>query len=117
MPSRDAHLPASQDVLALLVRQRPVEVIALDAVAADASGILHLANEGEITWYGLAREIASAAGLDTDLVNPITSAGLDRPARRPRNSVLDSERSTSLGIPPLPAHKDTLTAALSSTSA
>jgi dTDP-4-dehydrorhamnose reductase len=89
----------------------------LDAVAADASGILHLANEGEITWYGLAREIASAAGLDTDLVNPITSAGLDRPARRPRNSVLDSERSTSLGIPPLPAHKDTLTAALSSTSA
>jgi dTDP-4-dehydrorhamnose reductase len=64
----------------------------LDGVAARISGILHLANQGEATWFRLAREIAALAGFDPELVRPTTSAELGRPARRPANSVLDSER-------------------------
>jgi dTDP-4-dehydrorhamnose reductase len=74
----------------------------LSATAAGVSGILHLTNQGETTWFGLAREIAVLAGFDPDLVKPTTSAGLDRPALRPKNSVLDSERLEHVGIDPLP---------------
>jgi dTDP-4-dehydrorhamnose reductase len=74
----------------------------LEAIAAGASGILHLTNQGETTWFDLAREIADLAGRDTGMVRPISSAALDRPAKRPANSVLDSERLLQLGIGPLP---------------
>jgi dTDP-4-dehydrorhamnose reductase len=62
----------------------------LDALAARVSGILHLTNQGETTWFRLAREIAELAGFDPELVRRTTSAELGRPARRPANSVLDS---------------------------
>ena len=74
----------------------------LNAVEVGVSGILHLTNQGETTWFQLAREIAKLAGFDPDLVKPTTSAGLDRPALRPKNSVLDSERLEHVGIDPLP---------------
>jgi dTDP-4-dehydrorhamnose reductase len=74
----------------------------LEAVAADASGVLHLANQDETTWFGLAREIAQVAGFDPELVKPIRSSELDRPALRPSNSVLNSERLEELGMQPLP---------------
>ena len=74
----------------------------LEAVAADASGVLHLANQDETTWFGLAREIAQVAGFDPELVKPIRSSELDRPALRPSNSVLNSERLAGLGMEPLP---------------
>ncbi len=74
----------------------------LTAIDAGASGILHLTNQGETTWFDLAREIAELAGHNPGLVKPATSAALDRPATRPKNSVLDSERLAELGIEPLP---------------
>jgi dTDP-4-dehydrorhamnose reductase len=74
----------------------------LAAVDAGASGVLHLSNQGETTWFALAREIARLAGHDPDVVRPIATASLKRPARRPANSVLDSERLEHLGISPLP---------------
>ncbi len=70
----------------------------LAAIEVGASGILHLTNQGVTTWYGLAREIAKVAGLDVDLVQSISSSALDRPARRPANSVLDSERMDLVGV-------------------
>jgi dTDP-4-dehydrorhamnose reductase len=71
------------------------------AVDANAAGILHLTNQGETTWFELAREIAELSGHDRDLVKPITSRTLVRAARRPANSSLDSERLPGWGIPPL----------------
>ena len=50
----------------------------LAAVDAGASGLLHLTNQGETTWFGLAREIAVTAGHDPDLVKPTNSAALGR---------------------------------------
>jgi len=82
----------------------------LDSVAARASGVLHLTNQGETTWFGLAREIAQVAGFDPELVKPIRSSELDRPALRPSNSVLNSERLESLGFDPLPWYNESLQA-------
>ena len=80
----------------------------LEAVAADASGVLHLANQDETTWFGLAREIAQVAGFDPELVKPIRSGELGRPALRPSNSVLNSERLAGLGMAEMPSHRQTL---------
>lgn len=74
----------------------------LAAVDAGASGVLHLTNQGETTWFELARDIAELAGFDPGLVKPTTSVELDRPATRPKNSVLDSERLEELGLTLLP---------------
>jgi dTDP-4-dehydrorhamnose reductase len=74
----------------------------LEAVQTGAAGILHLTNQGETSWYGLARVIAELTGYDPDLVRPTTSAAIERPAVRPANSVLDSELIEGLGIDSLP---------------
>jgi dTDP-4-dehydrorhamnose reductase len=80
----------------------------MNAVSSRVSGILHLANQGETTWYGLAREVAEIARLDPSLVKPITTEEFPRPASRPANSVLDSERVSQLGLTPLPHYRAAL---------
>ena len=84
----------------------------VDAVGRRATGILHLANEGITTWYGLAREIASVAGLDPERVTPCSTDEFPRPAPRPANSVLNSERVAELGINPMPPYQPSLDAAV-----
>lgn len=80
----------------------------LEGIDVGASGVVHLANEGVITWYELARTIASFGGLDPERVNPCSSAEYETAAARPLNSVLDSERLDELGIPPLPDFRPAL---------
>jgi hypothetical protein len=77
------------------------------AVEAGASGILHL-TQGETNWCGLAREIAEVAGLDPARVKPCTSDEHHRPARRPINGVLDSERTGGLELRQLPSYRPSL---------
>jgi len=57
-------------------------------IACDARGTVHCANEGEATWFDVARAAIAAAGLKTP-VEPCTTADMPRPARRPPFSVLD----------------------------
>jgi dTDP-4-dehydrorhamnose reductase len=78
------------------------------AVGNEASGILHLTNSGVTSWYGLAREIADIAGLDDSRIVPVTSDKSQRPARRPANSVLDSERLEQLSLHALPPYRPSL---------
>jgi dTDP-4-dehydrorhamnose reductase len=80
----------------------------LNAVDVGASGILHITNQGETTWFGLAREIAELSGHNADLVLPISSDTLDRPAQRPTNSLLDSERLAISRIRPLPEWRESI---------
>lgn len=56
------------------------------------SGIVHLASAGAITWYELARAAARGAGVRTDRLMPCTGDDLRHRARRPKYSVLRSER-------------------------
>jgi dTDP-4-dehydrorhamnose reductase len=61
-------------------------------------GIWHLAAEGDCTWAEFAEAIFDEAGLDCR-VRRITSAELGRPAPRPANSVLRSERPEAPRLP------------------
>lgn len=57
-------------------------------IDAEAGGLVHFANGGSCTWYEYAVEIVHRAGCPVP-VQPISSAELGRPARRPAYSVLD----------------------------
>lgn len=80
----------------------------VECIDHPVGGILHLTNQGETTWFDLARAIAERAGLDPERVSPTTTEEFSRPAPRPANSVLDSERVANLGLSNLPHHLDSL---------
>ncbi|MBI3051408.1 dTDP-4-dehydrorhamnose reductase [Candidatus Woesearchaeota archaeon] len=50
-------------------------------------GVYHVTNSGSCSWFEFAREIVRLAGLKTP-INPITSSQLNRPAPRPKFSIL-----------------------------
>jgi dTDP-4-dehydrorhamnose reductase len=79
----------------------------LALAAGDECGVLHVSGSGSCSWFEFAREIFGRAAVGC-VVHPCTSDEFPRPARRPRNSVLGSERSA----PPLPAWQDGLDAYL-----
>ena len=76
----------------------------LEALDRSMSGLLHLTNEGETTWFQLAREAVAEAGLDPELIQPCTTADYPTPAARPAYSVLGSERDR----PALPHWRESL---------
>jgi dTDP-4-dehydrorhamnose reductase len=61
-------------------------------VDAGAEGIIHLTNEGACTWHEFAEQIFDLVRLRV-FVNPVSSEEYSTLARRPKNSVLRSERS------------------------
>lgn len=65
-------------------------------VDSGARGLVHFANSGETTWYGLAREALARAGFARVRVVPCASDEFPRPAARPANSVLDTSRYEAL---------------------
>ncbi|HUQ40079.1 MAG TPA: dTDP-4-dehydrorhamnose reductase [Acidimicrobiales bacterium] len=65
-------------------------------------GTFHVTNQGPTTWFGLARAVLDAAGMDPERVRPIRTADMPRPAPRPANSVLDNAALRLMGIPLLP---------------
>lgn len=80
------------------------------ALRAGGSGLLHLTNSGETTWFRFARAAVARAGLDPERVVPGTTAEYPTRARRPAYSVLGSERRGSLGLPDLPPWEESLPA-------
>jgi|SRR5882672_2922422 len=67
---------------------------------ASASGLVHVTNSGNCTWYDFAAEILRASGMPT-AVKPVTTAEFPRPARRPAYSVLspDSLHAYNIRMP------------------
>jgi dTDP-4-dehydrorhamnose reductase len=70
-------------------------------------GFLHVAGSGSCSWYEFARAIFDRAGTDVEL-HPCATSEFPRPAPRPANSVLESER----GAPELPTWQEGLDAYL-----
>ena len=62
-----------------------------------ASGMVHVTNAGDCTWFEFAREIVRDAGLST-VVRPTTSDKFIRPAKRPKYSVLSGKSMRKYGI-------------------
>lgn len=61
----------------------------------DAEGIVHVSASGECSWYEFACAVAEHVGQRRRIV-PVTTDQYPRPARRPRYSVLDKQRYTTL---------------------
>ena len=76
-------------------------------IRTEAYGIYHITNEGHCSWFEFTRQILDAAGIQHVRVEPITSEELDRPAPRPKYSILAREGLNSLGIE-MPVYQDAL---------
>ena len=79
-----------------------------EVLKAGATGILHMANRGEATWFDLASTAIELARLPDVQLAPCASDEFPRPAARPTNSVLDTERLEDLGLTELPPWRESL---------
>ncbi len=100
-----AHLLASRSSVQVVDDQRGSPTYTLDLAAAivelvhcPVSGVYHVTNAGECTWFGLARRIAGELG-SSCRVTPCRTAQFPRPAPRPGNSVLEPWAWQSAGLP------------------
>ena len=73
----------------------------LEAVDLGVTGLLHVANTGETSWYALAARAISLSRFSA-FISPVSSKDFPTEATRPKYSVLDTSRLESLGIAPLP---------------
>jgi len=112
-PDTILKLAASRPALDVVNDQRGCPTYSVDLARAiiqlcrkDASGIVHVTNTDDCTWFEFAREIVSGAGLAT-VVRPVSSLQMARPAPRPSYSVLSPTRLRSLGIE-MPSSRDAL---------
>jgi dTDP-4-dehydrorhamnose reductase len=81
----------------------------LDLARLDRPDLYHVVNAGDgVTFADFAASALEKAGLEDDLLQPITLDSLARPAPRPRNSRLRCLISEGLGLEPLPHWQDSL---------
>jgi dTDP-4-dehydrorhamnose reductase len=73
----------------------------------DKYGVYHVSNTGSCSWYEFAAEIFAQSGMDVPL-NPVTAKEYGAPAKRPKNSCLETTKLTETGIDLLPDWKDAL---------
>jgi dTDP-4-dehydrorhamnose reductase len=79
------------------------------------NGIVHAANQGEVTRYEQARAVFEGVGADPDRVRPVTSDHNPRPAARPAYSALSGRQSQEAGLSPLRSWREALAQALAIT--
>ena len=65
------------------------------------AGTYHATSAGRCSWYEFAQQVVVAAGLESSVVLPTTSAEFVRPAPRPSYSVLGHDALTRLGLDPI----------------
>jgi dTDP-4-dehydrorhamnose reductase len=112
-PDTILKLAATRPQLEVVGDQRGSPTYSVDLARAliglcrqDASGVVHVTNRGECSWYEFAREIIARAGLGT-VVRETTSDKFVRPAERPKYSVLSPESLERHGIE-MPDWRDAL---------
>jgi dTDP-4-dehydrorhamnose reductase len=103
-PDTILRLAASRRALDVVNDQRGCPTYAVDLGRAliqlcrkNATGVVHVTNAGDCTWFEFAEEIIRSAGLATT-VRPVSSQQMARPAPRPAYSVLSPTRLHALGI-------------------
>lgn len=72
------------------------KLVSIGLEREDAGGVYHFSNSGSCSWYKYAEQIIRLANKGVIGIVPITSAELDRPAKRPKMSILDTEKYSSL---------------------
>ena len=112
-PDTILRLAANRPALDVVNDQRGCPTYTVDLARAiiqlcrkDASGIVHVTNAGDCTWFQFAQEIIHRTGLTTE-VRPVSSQQMARPAPRPAYSVLSATSLRRDGIE-MPGWKDAL---------
>lgn len=112
-PDTILKLAASRPFLDVVNDQRGCPTYTVDLARAvielcrkGASGIVHVTNSGDCTWFDFASEIIKGAGLQTQ-VRPVSSRQMARPAPRPAYSVLAATSLRRYGIE-MPSWNDAL---------
>jgi dTDP-4-dehydrorhamnose reductase len=112
-PDTILKLAASRPTLDVVNDQRGCPTYSVDLSRAiiglcrnQASGIVHMTNAGDCSWFEFAREILKGEGLTTE-VRPVSSQHMARPAPRPAYSVLSPKSLQQYGIS-VPTWQDAL---------
>ena len=112
-PDTILKLTANRPALGVVSDQRGCPTYTVDLVKAivelcrkGASGIVHVNNAGNCSWFEFAREIVKSAGLATE-VRPVSTQQMARPAPRPAYSVLSAASLEPWGIV-MPVWQDAL---------
>jgi dTDP-4-dehydrorhamnose reductase len=112
-PDTILKLAATRPALDVVNDQRGSPTYAEDLARAiiqlcrkNATGIVHVTNAGDCTWFEFAQEILKSSGLATT-VRPVSSQQMARPAPRPAYSVLSPRRLLAIGIE-MPSWRDAL---------
>jgi dTDP-4-dehydrorhamnose reductase len=103
-PDTILKLAANRPALDVVNDQRGSPTYVVDLARAiislclkNASGIVHVTNAGDCTWFEFAQQIVKNAGLAT-AVRPVSSEQMARPAPRPAYSVLSPSSLKALGM-------------------
>jgi dTDP-4-dehydrorhamnose reductase len=80
-------------------------------MAAEATGLFHLTNAGECSWWEFAKATVDLAGIPVE-VEPTISTQQPRRAKRPPYSAMASERVEAAGVAPMRPWQDALAAYL-----
>jgi dTDP-4-dehydrorhamnose reductase len=78
-----------------------------ELVERDASGVFHLTNTGECSWFEFAREAFNLAGVEVEM-EPIQTGETQRRARRPSYSALTTTRVEEAGVSPMRSWREAL---------
>jgi dTDP-4-dehydrorhamnose reductase len=112
-PDSILRLAANRPVLDVVNDQRGCPTYTVDLARAiiqlcrkSASGIVHVTNAGDCSWFEFAQEIVARSGLGTE-IRPTSTQQLARPAPRPAYSVLSATSLGRYGIE-MPVWKDAL---------
>ncbi len=76
-------------------------------IQTKAYGIYHITNTGNCSWFEFAGQILKYAGSKDVSLEPTTSEELNRPAPRPRYSILAQDALNLMGIT-MPSYQDAL---------
>jgi dTDP-4-dehydrorhamnose reductase len=103
-------LPEVRVVTDEILTPTPTRAIARKAVellATDAAGLMHMTCEGACSWHEFAREIFDVLELGTPL-GEATVADFPSPVARPHYSVLANTRLADTGLAPMPHWREAL---------
>jgi dTDP-4-dehydrorhamnose reductase len=79
----------------------------IELIEAQATGTVHVTNDGETTWHDFAKEIFRLRKIEIE-VEPITSTQYAAPAQRPAYSVLAIDKLKALIGHKLPTWQNAL---------
>ena len=112
-PDTILKLAATRPAIDVVNDQRGCPTYATDLAGAivqlcrqGATGIVHVTNRGDCTWFEFAGAIVKAAGLQSE-VRPVSTQQMARPAPRPAYSVLSAKSLQQRGIR-MPTWQDAL---------